>query len=215
MSSAPGEPQLPRGHGCDTGGRALECRLDHFPSCTYVVLHITLTVGCADSMTDQPIHTDSIDLLVTAAVTIPLTAGTAESLSKLAESADHLGQQLRDAHAAALAESSPSPAPPAARYRWQPVAELVASNLDEGLLLQLERTRMSFVSASCNQARWQDSPARRFTDSLAEAICARLERNPGSPAILTSAEIDVTTADWRRPTIYARDDLADAHTESS
>jgi len=150
-------------------------------------------------------HTDSIDLLVTAAIAC-LTDDheLTHNPTALVTAADTFGQILTD--------QIPTHGSPAlAAYRWQPVAELLTPTLVDDLVLQLERTRLAYIDAAHAGNDWEHSPARRYIDRLGTTIRERIDRDTIDPnqMILTTSELEETTPEWRRPTIYAQITLID------
>ncbi|GAB6855993.1 hypothetical protein [Microbacterium xylanilyticum] len=148
----------------------------------------------------MPIHADSIDLLVTAALALIEHPDTTPEAQVIV--ADGTGLTL----SAALAADGDG-----GGYRWQPIAEILTAELVDELLPQIERTRLAYIDAAHQVPGWVDSPARRFIDLLGTEVRARLDRGTMNPnvGILTSAELEETAADWRRPTIHASSNLTD------
>lgn len=146
----------------------------------------------------MPIHIDSIDLLVTAA--LALTDDSSTDPEALVIAADATGTTLTSALTASQEVDG---------YRWQPIAEVLTEDLVDELLPQIERTRLAYIEAACAGGGWALSPARRLVDQLGVEIRTRLDRGTTDPnvGILTSSELEETVADWRRPTIHAHSNL--------
>ena len=130
--------------------------------------------------------TDTVDLLVTAAVLAGSQLGTApDQLRALVVSADRIGQELSDLLA-------PAHRTPALAYRWQPVGDLFAAYTDEQLV-QLERARRFVAEQGRNQAGWLRSSTCDFVNRLRIGLSAELGR-----AAIDPARFD-TPCLWQRP----------------
>lgn len=150
------------------------------------------------------IHHDGIDLLVTAAIaSLTDNSDLKHNPQALVTAADTFGQMLTTALAASPTDNN--------NYQWQPVAELLTPTLVDDLILQIERTRLTYISICSTHNDWPDSPAHRYVDRLGITIRERLNRGTTNPnqMILTSSDLKETRAHWRRPTIHFHTSLTD------
>ena len=155
------------------------------------------------------VHQDSIDLLVTAALALIERPESSPEAHVIV--ADGTGITLTSALQAEVTDSGEQ-----SPYRWQPIAEVLTPDLIDGLLPQIERTRLTYIEAASRQPGWPDSPARRMIDLLGTEIRVCLDSGTTDPnvGILTSTELEQTAADWRRPTIHAHSNLTDPEGDS-
>lgn len=118
------------------------------------------------------VNRDTIDLLITLAVTRRIRPGHREPdevLSKVVDHADHYGRVLWEAnHAAFHASGGSSVETP--DYEWRPVMELIVGPVNGEQLVQIERSRRTLVEQSEAAPEWDDSEAATFLDLLRRVI---------------------------------------------
>lgn len=163
-------------------------------------------------MRADPVHRDTIDLLVTAMLISSTDITKADSRlpiitpglapAAVLDGADRIGQQLWDENYASVSYAN-NRIIPAPRYEWQPVAELLGERIDVEQILQIERSRLYLEEVSCHHEAWDDSDARVQLSRLAEAIAARLyfhprESSPEHAGVVEYAGLSRAVDEWTR-----------------
>lgn len=118
------------------------------------------------------VNQDTIDLLVTLAVTRRVKTTRAEPtnvLTAVVEHADHYGRVLWEMNHAAFNATTGS-AQGLPDYEWLPVMELIIRDTTPEQLVQIERCRRTLVEQSESAPTWQGSEAKRFLDLLRRVI---------------------------------------------
>lgn len=118
------------------------------------------------------VNRDTIDLLITLAVTRRIRPGHQEPeqvLTAVVDHADHYGTVLWQANHAAYRQSTGSTVetPP---YEWRPVMELIVGHATGEQLVQIERSRRTLVEQSQAAPDWEGSDAATFLDLLRRVI---------------------------------------------
>lgn len=151
------------------------------------------------------VNRDTIDLLITLAVTRRIRAGHQETervLTAVVDHADHYGAVLWEANHAAHRQSSGSTveAPP---YEWRPVMELIVGDVTGEQLVQIERSRRTLVEQSQAAPDWEGSDAATFLDLLRRVIEQRLSSWARVPTLEVPTRADyaglrATDPHWTR-----------------
>ncbi len=118
------------------------------------------------------VNRDTIDLLITLAVTRRIRAGHQEPeqvLTAVVDHADHYGTVLWEANHAAHRQSTgiALETPP---YEWRPVMELIVGDVTGEQLVQIERSRRTLVEQAQAAPDWEGSVAATFLDLLRRVI---------------------------------------------
>lgn len=133
------------------------------------------------------VDTDTIDLLVTAAVLGSAPDGSPRMRGRdLASIADEYGQALLNENYASASYARGVPLQPPT-YTWRPVFELFwreepGQTLTEQQALQLEKSRLLVSENSREHPGWDGSTAQQLLEALGRAVADRLKDWPVVPS---------------------------------
>lgn len=125
-------------------------------------------------MSTETVHSDTIDLLVSALMVLGLSPDPSKPLPTgehcVTRIADGVGRELCEANLDAVSLSAGTN-PPAAAYRWRAVMEVgLRYKLPPAVAVQVEAARRFLVRNCAAHPGWQQSRARQMVARLGESL---------------------------------------------